>query len=194
MSNETTPELFVENFIKFLKENHVTDFSMDLDTEVSYQKFKTFLLQLMNQYGFERVKQMTRDAVILKQSWADKETFQKIREIYENTDIYAYPSNIIHSIRSYSIQKDVAECIQILHPVLSIQTNLDEGEPKEAFFMSKNKKKSIMRTLGPGPFLTLDEKQKFEAEFMSAPKGTIFHQEKSPEENTEPKKIDQSLI
>lgn len=133
-----------------------------------------FLVNLMEKYGFARVKQMINDAIILQQSWADEETFQQIREVYADLNIYAYPSNIIHSIRDLKTQEDVAHCVETLKPILSIQTNLNNGEPTKLHLIQNNTISSIMRTLGPGPFLKEEEKIQFNNEFYTTDPNTFF--------------------
>lgn len=174
-SSETNPLLFVDGFIKFLKANKIEQFSMDISDEESFKQLHDLLVSLMEQYGFARVKQMVNDAVILQQSWSDKETFQHIRNIYTDVNIYAYPSNIIHSISDLKTQKDVAQCVETLKPVLSIQTNLDNGEPTKFHLIPNNTVTSIMRNLGPGPFLKEEDKTRFNDEFYTTEPNTFFY-------------------
>ncbi|MGM9452157.1 hypothetical protein ACTAZI_02355 [Legionella bozemanae] len=175
-STETEPTSFVNGFIRFLKEKNIHQFSMDIYDDESFQQLHALLMNLMEKYGFTRVKEMINDAIILKQSWAHKETFQQIREVYADLNIYAYPSNIIHSIGDLKTQKDVAQCVEILKPVLSIQTNLDNGEPQKFHLIEKSIISSIMRALGPGPFLKEEEQLQFNNEFYTTSPSSFFYQ------------------
>lgn len=195
-STETQPEQFVNGFCKMLQKNKSNEFSMDGDS----QDLHPFLLGLIDQCGFLRFKQLVTDALILKQSWGDEATFRHIRNVYQDMDIVAYPSNIIHSIGDLKTQKEVAHCVHILQPVFSIQTNLEQGEPSQLHVMTDHSIKAIMKTLGPGPFLEADDKLAFEKEFLtvspnstgvkwtseSAP-GLLFYQ---PAHNTGDSKVE----
>ncbi|MCE0723077.1 MULTISPECIES: hypothetical protein [Legionella] len=174
--SETNPTSFVDGFIDFLKKKNINQFSMDIYDDESFQQLHDLLMNLMKKYGLTRVKEMINDAIILKQSWAHKETFQQIREVYADTNIYAYPSNIIHSIRDLKTQKDVAQCIEILRPVLSIQTNLDNGEPTKSHLIENNTVLSIMRALGPGIFVNDEERVQFNNEFYTTDPSSFFYQ------------------
>lgn len=162
-SAETQPEQFVNGFCDMLQKNKPNEFSMDGDS----QDLRLFLLGLIEQYGLLRFKQLVTDALILKQSWGDEATFRHIREVYQDMDIVAYPSNIIHCIGDLKTQKEVAYCVHILQPVLSIQTNLEQGEPSQLHLMKDNSVQAIMKTLGPGPFLKADDKLAFEKAFLT---------------------------
>ncbi|KTD48731.1 hypothetical protein Lrub_1082 [Legionella rubrilucens] len=162
-SAETNPELAVKGFWDLLQRNRPNEFSMDGNSE----NLCDFLLGLIEQYGLVRFKQIVIEAVIIKQSWGHEVTFQRIRDVYKGMDIVAYPSNIIHCIHDLKTQKDVARCVNLLRPVLSIQTNLQQGEPTQLHLMNDNSIKTIMRTLGPGPFLEGIDKLAFESEFLA---------------------------
>ncbi|MDX1836559.1 hypothetical protein DIZ81_00935 [Legionella taurinensis] len=162
-SAETNPELAVKGFWDLLQTNRPNEFSMDGDSD----DLRAFLLGLIEQYGLVRFKQLVIEAVILKQSWGHEATFQQIRDVYKDMDIVAYPSNIIHCIHDLKTQKDVARCVNLLQPVLSIQTNLQQGEPTQLHLMKDNSVRSIMRTLGPGPFLKDIDQLAFEGEFLA---------------------------
>ncbi|KTD42065.1 hypothetical protein [Legionella parisiensis] len=188
-STETSPTSFVNGFIQFLKEKNIHQFSMDIYDDESFQQLRHLLMDLMEKYGFTRVKEMTNDAIILKQSWAHKETFQQIREVYADLNIYAYPSNIIHSIGDLKTQKDVAQCVEILKPVLSIQTNLDNGEPQKVHLIENNTTLSIMRALGPGPFLKEEEQLQFNNEFYTTDSSSFFYQPAKKQETKSPHQL-----
>ncbi|QRN04364.1 hypothetical protein GH742_11025 [Legionella sp. MW5194] len=170
-SAETNPELAVRGFWDLLQKNRPNEFSMDGDSD----DLCAFLLGLIEQYGLVRLKQIIIEAVILKQSWGHEATFQQIRDVYKGVDIVAYPSNIIHCIPDLKTQKDVARCINLLQPVLSIQTNLQQGEPTQLHLMADNSVRTIMRRLGPGPFLKDSDQLAFEGEFLApSPSGSAM--------------------
>lgn len=164
-STETSPEQFIKDFLEMLQQNKVSDFSMDIYSADTMGELSNALLDLIKAYGFEYVKQLVNETLVLKQSWADAETFQRIREVYKDYDIYAYPSNIIHCIDDIKTQKEVARSVAILKPVISIQTNLKDGGPTALHLIRDNSVSSIMKTLGPGPFLPASGKLQFKEEF-----------------------------
>lgn len=151
-SEEKDTTQFVDDFIVYLQQNGLYHLSMDIWDNETTQELRDLLLKLISNNGFEYIKKMVNGAVIIKQSWGHVETFNLIREIYSDIDIYAYPSNIIHSIKDKKIQKDIASCVEALSPKLSIQTNLFNGGPTKVHLISDNTVGVIINTLGPGPF------------------------------------------
>ena len=145
---------FVDGFIAYLEHHDFHGLSMDVYDSKSNRVFREFLLRLINDYGFEYIKKMVDKTVIIKQSWGDFNTFNIIREVYDDVDIYAYPSNIIHSISDTEGQIGVALCIEALKPRLSVQTNLLHGEPTKVYLITDNTASNIMDILGFGPFTT----------------------------------------
>lgn len=156
-SQETDGVQFVNNFITHLKNNDVYTLSMDFCYEAEAENLQKYLLKLIDTHGLEYIKALVNGSLILKQSWGHLDTFTKIREVYKDSTIYAYPSNIIHCIRDLNSQIEVATCIEALQPKLSIQTNLKDGEPKDCYLISTNSVDVIMNTLGRGPFINEED-------------------------------------
>lgn len=99
------------------------------------EEFK-YLEELFETYGFDRLKKIISSVTVLTQSWADKDTLFKVKNILALTNIktiYAYPSNIvayIHEEGKIESAQDVLKNIEILNPNLAIHTDFVCGRPE----------------------------------------------------------------
>ncbi|WP_131781860.1 hypothetical protein [Legionella gresilensis] len=107
----------------------------------------SYLEALFKKYSFEQIKKIISIMSIIKQSWADKDVFIKIKNIltYTNiTTIYAYPSNIVAYMNDDREEAEkILENIQKLNPELAIHTDsiyiIGKGNrPENLYFVFKN--------------------------------------------------------
>lgn len=122
------------SFMDFLLEE-LYEQVRDLD-----HKSGDYFMNFFSKHGIDFVKQVITDAVCIKQSWANAETFTTIKDVYSHLPIVAYPSNIISFIDDTDVRIGVLRCIDILQPELCLFSNLEDTgsgkRPTETFLAS----------------------------------------------------------
>ena len=89
---------------------------------------------MFENFGFLLCKRIILNATVIPQSWDDKSTFQKIKNIctYLAFDkVYAYPSNIVSYLYNKNLvasARNVLENIQLLCPRLAFHSDLLPSE------------------------------------------------------------------
>lgn len=102
--------------------------SRQLREDIQYYTF------LFETYGFLSCKRVILNAAVIPQSWDDKATFQKIKNIcaYLGYDkLYAYPSNIVAYLYKKNLltsARSVLENIQLLNPSLAFHSDLQASD------------------------------------------------------------------
>lgn len=122
-------------------------------------KESNYLENLIDTYGFDKVKKIISHATIIGQSWADKNTLIKIKNILnhnEITKIYAYPSNIVAYINAcnelgFNCKKNaeqVLKNIEVLNPEIAIHTDLVDEKSKNLFLITNHSPSLVKMQLG----------------------------------------------
>lgn len=131
-----TKVLFENNFNEFLDANrhlyrHLKDkdFNKYSSTHTKYlsQNIPDYFQALFEKYCYDYVRNVISHTSIIGQSWADSETFVKIKNILKYADIHKilmYPSDIVACIPDKAIQNQILENIYLFSPALSIHTNI----------------------------------------------------------------------
>lgn len=109
-----------------------------------FHYFKNFF----KEHSLEYVKRVVAATVIIKQDWGHTLTFEKIRKIYADRPIVAYPSNIIHFV-SPAEQIRIIENLATLQPMVSICTDLHpvKKAPSKTYLFESNQPHEIARDL-----------------------------------------------
>lgn len=120
--------------------NHVIT-GVRADVNYPKQDVIAYMSDLFATYGYEFVLNMIRHVSLIKQSWEDRNTFEKIANInkfHGNTKVYVYPSNIVADVDE-ELRDKILENIQLVEPV-SIHTDLCKKHhvPESIHFFEKN--------------------------------------------------------
>lgn len=129
-----TKELFENNINQFLSDHGplirpIPDNAFENESNgVKYlhQGNKKYFSLLFEKYGYDYVRRVIMHTSLIKQSWADKDTFVKLKNILAHLNInkiYLYPSNIVACIDDQAEQNDILNNIQLMSPVLAIHTD-----------------------------------------------------------------------
>ncbi|MCL9684878.1 hypothetical protein [Legionella maioricensis] len=115
-----------------------------------------FFGELITMYGYDYVSEIITHTVLIKNSFADRETFKKIKEHISNLGIsntFVYSSNVLTDIYWIGIKNRplvniILENIQFLDPNISIHTNLcrKHWEPKNVYLM-ENQSPELVRSI-----------------------------------------------
>lgn len=112
-------------------------------------KVCSYLLELFDSFGFDRVKKIIAHATILPQKWEDKKTFKSLRcviTLHQYDGVYVYPSNIsafLWACNQENKTKQVLNNIELLNPDLAIHTNLGfRGIPDKVVYIPKGQHRS----------------------------------------------------
>lgn len=161
VSKTGTADLLFANLPTFLDQNKTLyrDFEPDqfkphCTKTLKYlsQDINGFFKALISKYGFDYVKKVILHTSIIQQSWADTDTFQKIKNLttYLKIDkIYMYPSNIVACIDDINTQMRVLNNIKLVSPILSIHTNVCDRhhKPEEVFLVTNQNPSAVASTL-----------------------------------------------
>lgn len=103
-----------------------------------------FIKTLFTNFGFDYVRSIICHTSIIKQSWADKNTFLKLRNILnylEINTIYSFPSNLISLKVNKNMRNSILANLALVKPHLSIHTNLHPQlqRPDKVFLIDENK-------------------------------------------------------
>lgn len=154
-SQTGTLQLCLENLNSFLLFNDSFYVAKGLKPYMGFQQadkderkqvFNHFK-DLFSTYGYEFIRTMVSNAVVISQSWAYKDNFIKFKNIFAYRGIkhiYAHPSNLIGCISSPEDKKEVIKNIRLLNPVVSIHSNFckkHECPEKILFFQRENEEK-----------------------------------------------------
>jgi hypothetical protein len=152
-----TKELFSKHFPDFLKNNQhlYRNFSDEnykkyCTDKVKYlnQNVDVFFKALIKKYGYDYVRNVIKHTSIIPQSWADSNTFVKIKNILTHlgiNQIYLYPSNIVACVKDEKIQNQILENIYKMAPVLSIHTmNSRIFIPPDQVILIKNNEPKVV--------------------------------------------------
>jgi hypothetical protein len=130
-----TSELFFQHLPSFLNDHkHLyrqaadNELTVKNSPQVKYlnQNIKIHLNTLFTAFGYDYVRAVILHTTLIKQTWADSETFVKLKNIlnYHNIKVtYIYVSNIVASIPDTQVQDQILENIKNMMPFLSIHTN-----------------------------------------------------------------------
>lgn len=150
---------FFEKLPQFLQDNkdiyrHIGDLDlMRLDNHIDYpnQNIELYLKNLFAQYGFDYIINIINSVSLVKQSWANVETFAILKNILRLVGInkiYMYASNIAACVDKRDSDQ-VLENISKMAPVMSIHTNLCSyhGVPEKVFFFDSQDPNLVKSTL-----------------------------------------------
>jgi hypothetical protein len=120
------------------------------------QDASNFMQTIIEKHGYERFRATVRHVSLIRQSWEDRQTFTKLKNIINTLGIntvYAYPSNIVTLMSDYHIEDAMLRNIQQLSPKLSIHVQngiTDDGymAPKEVKFIDNDQLKEARIVLG----------------------------------------------
>lgn len=122
-----------------------------------------FITDLFTNYSFDYVRSIIANTSLIKQSWGDKNTFVKIKNILSThldiTHVIAYPSNIVAYPQATENESkahidSVLGNIALLDPKLSIHTNFCDHRTEggngchtpELFYLLENQNPSHVRS------------------------------------------------
>ncbi|MDF1677113.1 MAG: hypothetical protein P1U32_00250 [Legionellaceae bacterium] len=102
-----------------------------------------YLATLCNQYGFERIKRMIVNAVVIPQDWKHADTFRVLRNLanyHQYAGVYVYASNIVAcSAQSISEAHQILSNIEQLNPDLAIHTDwARRKKPEKVFYYRRD--------------------------------------------------------
>lgn len=167
---------FLENLPDFLLKNqklYKNIFQCGQVPGVAYpeQNIPWFFHNLFKDYGYDYVRKIIMGTTVLLQSWTDKATFIKLKNILNHhgiENIFMYPSNVIGYATVYSpapkidIYKILSN-IQHINPKLTIYTDLSPvyRKPVTIFFARDNNPECVKQIIFPGtPPLSLMNRDK----------------------------------
>lgn len=160
-----TAEMFLTNVKGFLAKNRnmcaqiASDFRKNYRQDVKYpdQDIEAFLRDLFEKFGYEKVRKVISHASLIKQSWGDEATFQKIANIiqyHKIEKVYVYPSNIVATIQDETLRKQILENIQDkIKPALAIHSDVcgQHKAPENILFFENGDVKSIESVIQNSP-------------------------------------------
>jgi len=138
-------KLFVKNLPAFLHSTkHLYIESSD--------KIFTFFSDLIRKIPYNQMKKMIRHTTVLRQSWEDKDTFEKIDNVLKRHGIKAlfiYPSNIVPYVGDKVKADRILGNIESLSPALSIHTDLCgfHDSPEKVFFFTNQNPNHVSSSL-----------------------------------------------
>jgi hypothetical protein len=175
-AQKTNREDFNKEFPAFLakKRSLYRNIKCTLVPGVVYPNQDIFLFfqNLFKQYGYDYVRAIILKARLIKQTWLDTETFQKLRNHFKlhNIDhVYVFASDIVSYVNVYSAtpKKDIHQILSnvaLLNPCLSIHANLSTRylKPTELYFVENADPEAVLKiifsALPPTPFLDKSKK------------------------------------
>jgi hypothetical protein len=123
------------------------------------QNIRRFFTRLIDKHGYEYVRAVLLHASVIKQSWADAETFAKVKNIlslHGIKKVFMYPSNIVGCIEHQNggdvLQQKVLENIQATAPVMTIHTDCVgflSGHPEHVFLLENQEPRYVKSQLSP---------------------------------------------
>lgn len=120
--------------------------------DVCYNEFELpdYFRVLFDSYSFDYIRRIILHTSLIKQSWADTETFIKIKnfiELHKITKTFLYPSNIV-SCENPDNYDTILKNIEQLSPVLTIHTDLSLDEhPKNVFLITDQNPEAVKKIL-----------------------------------------------
>ncbi|MBX3709059.1 MAG: hypothetical protein KIT56_00245 [Gammaproteobacteria bacterium] len=156
-----TEVLFKQNLPVFLRSHEslyrdfpADAFKADCTDKIKYlsQDISGYFQALINKYGYDFVRKVISHASVIKQSWADVETFGKIKNILNYLGInkvITYPSNIVSCISDQAIREQVLRNIESLSPMLSVHTDLcsRHDHPEKVLLITNQRPAAVQSTL-----------------------------------------------
>lgn len=120
-----------------------------------------FFRELIRSYGYEYERKLITQTTLIQQTFADEETFIKIKNHMENLNInhvFVYPSNILTHIYWTQINHrklidPIINNIELLKPMAVIHTNIcrKHWEPKSVIIIERQKSTETRLVLGIVP-------------------------------------------
>lgn len=157
-----TPTLFFENLQLLLNTrqdlyNPIPDKFFEYFTathQYPNQNIHQYFFNLVQQYGYDYMRAVISHASIIKQSWANADTFIKIKNILSYlgiNKIYMYSSNIGSCLAEPEEMNQFLKNIKQLRPSLSIHTNLcvTHRIPEKVCLINRKNMKNIKYRLFP---------------------------------------------
>lgn len=102
-----------------------------LDKRIKYheQNYMYFFVHLFQQYGFDFVKEVLNNIILLAQSWESEATFNQIKSLLDHhqvprQDVFMYVSDIVTARMRPSNADRVLRNIQHVNPALAIHTSI----------------------------------------------------------------------
>jgi hypothetical protein len=124
--------------------------------ELTKEEFE-YLERLFNTFQFSQLKGIIANTSILAQSWADKDTMVKLKNILDHhkiKSVYAYPSNIAAYVNdeiNLEAAKNVLKAIEVLNPTMAFHTDYRQSLvgriPKHFFLVNDHSPSKIARRL-----------------------------------------------
>lgn len=109
----------------------------------------SYLNQLFDQYGFQKLQKIIGGVTVIAQSWVDRDVMVKVKNsltFLGIKTIYAYPSNIVAHLRAEGQRSNanrVIYNIELLNPTLAIHTDLVAGKPERVFITADHSFASV---------------------------------------------------
>lgn len=119
------------------------------------EEYVLFFQSLFSIHGYEKIQKIARNVHVIPQNWADKNSFEKIKNIFSElgiTNICAYPSNIVPCLESKNQIVEmhaVLNNIKLLNPFLAIHTNIDleRACPTKVYYVEDNQPEQVLELL-----------------------------------------------
>jgi len=159
---------FLGNLPEFLAKNahlyrdipdHALQNHRNSQAKYPNQNIRRFFAKLIDKHGYEYMRAVLLHATIIKQSWADAETFVKVKSItslHGIKKIFMYPSNVVGCVSNEDngdvLSQKVLENIQATAPVMTIHTDCVgflAGHPEHVFLLENQEPKYVMSQLSP---------------------------------------------
>lgn len=103
--------------------------------------------ELFDTYSFNYVRRVILHTSLIKQSWADAELFDKLKnfiELHGITKTYLYPSNIVSCVEEFD-QETILRNIQKIAPALTIHTDLTLRHHPENVFLTTDQNPEVVK-------------------------------------------------
>jgi hypothetical protein len=156
-----TLEIFKKNFPWFLKKHEDLYKNLDVNALEIYatkerqylrQDILSYFTELSKLYGYNKIRQIIKHASLIKQSWADRDVFIKIKNIVNYLGInkvVMYPSNILSCMPHDKTREQMLENIYTFLPNLTIHTDLciKHKVPENTFLLTDNNPEFVKNTI-----------------------------------------------
>lgn len=116
------------------------------------QDINGYFKALIEKYDYDYVRNVILHASLIKQSWTDKDTFIKLKNITSYLGInkvVMYPSNIVSCLHDKQAEDQLLKNIEQMTPVLSIHTDLCSvhGRPERVILATNQNRTNVTNTI-----------------------------------------------
>ncbi len=143
----TNLSLFLEEFASIYR---LRGFSFFTPGKVEQKELYNHFSSLFFKYGYEYIRTMICNTLLIRQSWTDTDSFIKLKNIlsYREIDhVYIHPSNLIGLIPALEDKKKILSNIKRLEPVVSIHSSFCKTHdiPEKILFFSQQNEETMLQ-------------------------------------------------